>query len=89
MRFRLQSRDNVEFNVVVVDSRARAEFETVPNFVTERVESIGRAEALRAASHAVATGFETFAARFYCYVEFHAAKRLRPGVHAVNNADDD
>jgi hypothetical protein len=85
----LQSRDDVEFYVVVVHSRARAEFEAVSNFVTERIERVGGAETLRAASHAFATGFETLAARFYCYVESHATKRLRLGIHAVNNANDD
>src|ERR1043166_1718289 len=70
----LQSRGDVEFDEVVVDGGAGAEFEAVTDFVAEGIERVRGAEAVRAALHAFALSGEAVAALLNCYVESHATK---------------
>src|SRR5947209_5483884 len=68
---RLEGRNNVQFDEVVVDGGARAEFEAVADFVAEGVEGVGGAETPGTAGHAFALGDKAVAAGFHCYVESH------------------
>src|ERR1017187_683852 len=84
-----ERRDDVEFDVVVVDGGAGAEFEAVADLVAEGVEGVGGAEARGGALRVVATGLEAVAAGFHCYIESHAERTLRLDIDAVNYADND
>jgi len=67
-----QRGDDVEFDEVVVDGGAGAEFESVTNFVAEGVESVGGAEAGRTALHAFTFSDKSVAAGFYSDIESHS-----------------
>lgn len=83
-RLPLKRRQNVKFDVIIVNRGAGTQFKPITNLITEGIKGIGGAEALGATSHAFALRHEAIATSFHCYVEFHAAPNLRPVINLVN-----
>jgi hypothetical protein len=79
-----QCRHNIQFDVIVINRCAGAEFKPITNLIAEGIECIGRTEALGAAIHTLTPRHEPITTRFHCYVEFHNEPNLRPGIDLVN-----
>ena len=82
----LPARDHVQFDEVVADAGAGAEFDPITDFFTEGVQGVGGTQAVAGALRIFAACDVTaVGARFHCGFEFHATGKLRPGVEAVND----
>ena len=79
----------MQFDIIVVHRRARAEFEAITDFLAKGVKGVGGAKAVAEALRVFATGrIAASAGGFHCGFECDT-ETLRRGINTVNDANDD